>query len=639
MKQMLAYRAKYRKHSPDEGYPMISPSLIIPHPDNRSGDPVRSLRTMELFSMIAADGCDVFEASAGAVCVEEHPDQEKRHGNARWQSFQHNYEKQIAADPHMAKRVNGVIAAFASLSHSHFNCLLRNVVTGQKGCECNGKEGGGERQCKNRALFDEQGRYNVERLEKHDPAWAGLCWRGMRWEVLSYKLDVEEPLGAKIISLALNKRNDAAMATTHTEILTTLVGLCKPSPHGLDGQVPFEPVRDQMMEWYGAAVDHADFLYAFRLVMDAGGHESPHMQDLQQFTTIFVNPKVRKMSFDIYGVVAKYPPHFPKIKNACIKWAYQQDTQRGWCPLPPNISKLLEEGGKRSLHREMLDIEHTFREMSKCALAVVGQGDAKKRTTFIAKVEVGVMRKIFALKSSEADPGPKLEEECVQFLAPKLLELVDGDKHRIQELWQRTVGGNGNNILEKSFRTAVKDDFVPPKKPQRVQASETKGKTSAVAEAMVPTVTKQDKDGAPLIDDAPPPLPGVKQPEPETKIVTEVIAWERWITSRCQEEQLAVAKSVLGAACRSLNASIPNPKIAMVRKTNADTLRSKVHIQASVDLDVGHLVIPLQFRKANSLIGPNDTDKIHPHAVEAKVAWPVSEDDKRAGIEEDTEDC
>ena len=105
----------------------------------------------------------------------------------------------------------------------------------------------------------------MKKLEAHDAVWADLCYKGMAWEILSHRLDVEEPDGAMIISLALNKKNEASMKTGHTEIMNTLVGLCKPAPSDIDGRVPFEPVRDKMVEFYGAAVDHPDFVNAFRL--------------------------------------------------------------------------------------------------------------------------------------------------------------------------------------------------------------------------------------------------------------------------------------------------------------------------------------------------------------------------------------
>ena len=109
-----------------------------------------------------------------------------------------------------------------------------------------------------------------------------ICQGGIAWEVLSYKMDLEEPEGAIVIAIALKKKNDASMRTSHTEIMNTLVGLCKPSPDAMDGHVPFEPIRDKMIEYYGAAVDHPDFMNAFQVVLDAGGHESPHLADLHR---------------------------------------------------------------------------------------------------------------------------------------------------------------------------------------------------------------------------------------------------------------------------------------------------------------------------------------------------------------------
>ena len=79
-------------------------------------------------------------------------------------------------------------------------------------------------------------------------------------------MDEEEPDAALIISIALNKKNEVAMETGHLEIMSTLVGLRKPSP---SGSMPFEPVRDKLIDLYGAAVHHPDIVHAFRLVIDA----------------------------------------------------------------------------------------------------------------------------------------------------------------------------------------------------------------------------------------------------------------------------------------------------------------------------------------------------------------------------------
>ena len=43
----------------------------VPHPRNRSGDPVKSLRTMQLNGTVAKEGYDPVEANSNGVAVEQ----------------------------------------------------------------------------------------------------------------------------------------------------------------------------------------------------------------------------------------------------------------------------------------------------------------------------------------------------------------------------------------------------------------------------------------------------------------------------------------------------------------------------------------------------------------------------------------
>ena len=197
--------------------------------------------------------------------------------------FQLRFEEQIKSDPDMAAKVANISATIGTLSHGHFNCTMRNQLVGKKGCECKftvvegTSKSNRECKCLNKPILDKDGCYSMELIRAHDLDWATLIEKGIGWELLTHRMDIEEPEAALVISVALNKKNEAAMKTSHTEIMNTLVGLCKPDPHG---KVPFEPVRDKMLELYESSVDHPDFYHAFRVVLDAGGHDSPHMADL-----------------------------------------------------------------------------------------------------------------------------------------------------------------------------------------------------------------------------------------------------------------------------------------------------------------------------------------------------------------------
>ena len=74
IKRSLAYRAKYRAgQGPGPTIQVFGPALAVPHPMNRAGDPVKSIRTLELAGAIAKDGCDTIEANSNAVAVFNNP--------------------------------------------------------------------------------------------------------------------------------------------------------------------------------------------------------------------------------------------------------------------------------------------------------------------------------------------------------------------------------------------------------------------------------------------------------------------------------------------------------------------------------------------------------------------------------------
>ena len=52
---------------------VMSPMLVVPHPKNRGGDPVKSLRTMQLNAAVTVEGFDPIEANCNAVAVEDKP--------------------------------------------------------------------------------------------------------------------------------------------------------------------------------------------------------------------------------------------------------------------------------------------------------------------------------------------------------------------------------------------------------------------------------------------------------------------------------------------------------------------------------------------------------------------------------------
>ena len=206
IKQSLCFRAKYKA-----GKKIMSPFLVVPHPKNRGGEPVKSLRTMQLNGTVTVEGYDSIEANSNGVAVEEKPAVAGGLGTR----FQDLFENKMKTDPDMLKRGEGIVAIAGSLSHSHLNCAMRNIIGGKKGCECAPDRKKCE--CGSCPILDDNGNYSLVKVQSYDEAWARDCHSGIKWEMLAWKMDEEEPNAALIISIALNKKNEAAMKTGHTE--------------------------------------------------------------------------------------------------------------------------------------------------------------------------------------------------------------------------------------------------------------------------------------------------------------------------------------------------------------------------------------------------------------------------------------
>lgn len=604
IKQAIALRAKYRLGQGDAPtYKTLAPALVVPHFRNRGGDPVKSLRTRQLSGIIANDGCDSTEACSNAVAVAE-----AEQGSALSQrSFQKRFEVDVQADPDMVAQPHGINASAGSLAHGHLNCMMRNMLAGKKGCEC--QEGDSECKCANKPILNKSGYYCMDLVAKHDKAWSDLCFQGIPWEMLDSRIDTEEPDGALIISLALNKKNEAGMKTSHTEIMKTLVGLCKPGPQG---EVPFEPVRDKMIGYYGSAVDHPDFFHAFQLVLDAGGHQSPFMADMHEFTVVHVNPKLRKMRFEAYGVVAPYPLAYPRLKNASLKWAWKQPTVRGWCPLPPSIAHRLNPKSKQAMTDLMDEVEDSFRHLSRAISTVVDEAASKKKTTWIGEVEIGVMSKIFAVPRQEESLSVKQQEtklktDLVSFVTAKIQKVLGDDTGKLAHF----SPPEDNDLLKLCW--------------DKLHKKTTEVGENAVVAAkdapLVPKVIEYDTSGNPI---------STHEEVHRKNVWVEVIPWRLWPATQEKDIKFSNAKSSLIIGASLLRSQAPLPDIAITRQGN------KVVCKATKDLNVGDLVVPLDFKKPGCMVMQGDASTAHhPHEVDVVVSWPVTEDEKAKGIEDD----
>ena len=130
IKQSLAYRAKYKskRHRPKM---VLQSWQIVPHPKNRCGEPIRTLKTKTLAGDILYNGYDPTKATVDSVVVEVGLDRSKKPLNDFRQHFHESqkFDTDHYYDPDF-------VIEFAGLSHNSKNLCERNIKHGMPGCSC-----------------------------------------------------------------------------------------------------------------------------------------------------------------------------------------------------------------------------------------------------------------------------------------------------------------------------------------------------------------------------------------------------------------------------------------------------------------------------------------------------------------------
>ena len=224
------------------------------------------------------------------------------------------------------------------------------------------------------------------------------------------------------------------------------------------------------------------------------------MEDMEKFTSVYVNPKLRKLRMEAYAIVASYPVDFPKIKNACLKWSWRQTPTKGWCQLPPNITHRFGRDPKYRMHDFLVTVETAMVGLSKLVSTVVEETvNLKARTRWIAEVEINLVTEIFVVpkKPEEGktvkDQENELCEKCAAFIATKLLDLLKLGKPGLDHA--ALTGFKRSSALEQLVWKHLDD---PKFCGSTIARNDGRKPNSVVTEKLVPKVIEMDADGVAL---------------------------------------------------------------------------------------------------------------------------------------------
>ena len=216
---------------------------------------------------------------------------------------------------------------YATLSHSHLLLVLLSWL--------NGADWKLEDEPTLRKLLNANGAFCDAAVAAFDDDLDRVLRDGLLMEVLSWKMMVEEPTAASLISQALNAGHHFALRTSELSAMSVLAGTVTIAlGSAVAGEVCFETVREKVRTELGMHVDVPGFTGVFEFVVNMGAKKNILIPQLLDFGSKFVDQSVRQLGLPAFAEVSKVGLEYPRVKIAIIMRAYRKAPNKTWCPPP-----------------------------------------------------------------------------------------------------------------------------------------------------------------------------------------------------------------------------------------------------------------------------------------------------------------
>ena len=177
--------------------------------------------------------------------------------------------------------------------------------------------------------------------------------------------------------------------------------------------------------------------------------------------------------------------------------------------MPPNIGFRLQAENKYNMADLMMSLELAMAALSEINSTVVDEvvGDdyERKRSTWVAEVEIGIVGRIFQVPKTEvgktlAAQEAELSASCAEFIASKMLELLNTRKPPLTLAYLLGIAANIKEKYSSSFWQAIVKLLEDPSLESKTDISNGKHdkKKSKAEQTLVPKVLKLDADGRPI---------------------------------------------------------------------------------------------------------------------------------------------
>jgi hypothetical protein len=215
------------------------------------------------------------------------------------------------------------------LSHNHMMLVMRAFITGAEWNMPPDTD-------KNITFCDVDGKLSLSAVaaSPNGKEMKEAIEEGFPCEMLSWKMDLEEPEAASVISQALNEPQSMSMRTTELTAISVLKGEIMFQMAGVSQHVAFQTVRDRVRHQLATAADDPDLPELFDFLISNGVGKNTYIDQFMEWTGRYVDSKRRQLRFTAWYPVNKMCPEAVWARMAVLKRAYRKQPQNTYCPCP-----------------------------------------------------------------------------------------------------------------------------------------------------------------------------------------------------------------------------------------------------------------------------------------------------------------
>ena len=563
----MAWRVKYRLN--DNAGKVIRIRTFVEHSGthrgNRGGVYPGGVRCKSLALDVLDAGVVKEEMNHALVAVEETPTEHIRDRGEDYVSGATYNRKKCAEDELLITCFEPPCDAVNMqwLSHNHMLIVCRAFMTGAK-WDLPPNEAKGITFC------DDKGRLSLTAVAAHPNGkeLGEVIAAGLDCECLSWKMDIEEPSAASVISLALNRGHEIALRTTELTAVAVLKGeiIAQLSNTSLGQRVAFQTVRERVRQQLDVTADDPDLPEVFDFLISGGVGTNTYIDDLLKFCEVFVDSKKRQLRFSAFAVPNQMCVQAQWSRIAVIKRAYRKKPTHGFCPSP-------EPAWKEFGWDELRKLEELLRFFHAECKPLFESLTPQSRDKLMANIDVTAADAFFAAKGRK-QRGKALEDALLESVA-KYLEALK---------------------LEGENRKSKDDNWIDWCQRQDAEEQATEKL------AQHPTVIKFDQETGDQINQQVDFTPGDKA---DGKVMLPWRDWYKWnkdMGAMCADKAAAVA--VLHSIHENYDVRTPVIEMWNVGKG--------VFVVATTEVAERALLLPPCVPKQSKVVERTE----HPHAVE-----------------------